>query len=67
MEEREEWILWEKTLISQNGSLYVSVPKTWCLLNNLKKGDKIKVRLLRDGSLKIFNSQRISKAQEERE
>ena len=47
-------IVWDKPLVSQNGSLYIGIPRTWIILHGLKKGDSIKLKLLADGNLKIF-------------
>jgi len=47
-------IVWEKPLVSQNGSLYVGIPRTWIILHGLKKGDNVKLKLLADGNLKIL-------------
>jgi len=47
-------ITWDKPLVSQNGSLYVGIPRTWIILHGLKKGDNIKLKLLADGNLKIL-------------
>ncbi len=55
---QDDWVQWRKSLISQNGSLYVNIPKTWVIINGLKKGDQIRVKLLNDGSLKIIPGKR---------
>jgi len=47
-------ITWDKPLVSQNGSLYIGIPRTWIILHGLKKGDNIRLRLLADGNLKIL-------------
>ena len=47
-------VTWERPLVNQNGSLYVTIPKIWCVLHGMKKGDKITIRLLTDGSLKVM-------------
>jgi len=47
-------IVWEKPLVSQNGSLYIGIPRTWIILHGLKKGDNIKLKLFADGNLKIL-------------
>jgi len=47
-------IAWDKPLISQNGSLYIGIPRTWIILHGLKKGDNVKLKLLADGNLKIL-------------
>ena len=47
-------IVWEKPLVSQNGSLYIGIPRTWIILHGLKKGDNVKLKLLADGNLKIL-------------
>jgi len=47
-------IVWEKPLVSQNGSLYIEIPRTWIILHGLKKGDNVKLKLLADGNLKIL-------------
>jgi len=49
-----ESIVWKKPLVSQNGSLYIGIPKTWVILHNLEKGDAIELKLLKDGNLKIL-------------
>jgi len=58
-------IVWEKPLVSQNGSLYVGIPRTWIILHGLKKGDNVKLKLLADGNLKILVPQ-ISHEENER-
>jgi|GEM_PF-1921752 len=58
-------IVWEKPLVSQNGSLYVGIPRTWVILRGLKKGDMVKLKLLADGNLKILAPQ-ISNEENER-
>jgi len=47
-------IVWKKPLVSQNGSLYIGIPRTWIILHGLKKGDNVKLKLLADGNLKIL-------------
>jgi len=47
-------IAWDKSLVSQNGSLYIGIPRTWVILHGLKKGDNVKLKLLADGNLKIL-------------
>jgi len=47
-------IVWDKPLVSQNGSLYIGIPRTWVILHGLKKGDSVKLKLLADGNLKIL-------------
>jgi len=47
-------IIWDKPLVSQNGSLYIGIPRTWIILHGLKKGDNVKLKLLADGNLKIL-------------
>ena len=47
-------ITWDKPLVSQNGSLYIGIPRTWIILHGLKKGDSVKLKLLADGNLKIL-------------
>ena len=49
-----ESIIWKKSLVSQNGSLYIGIPKTWVILHNLEKGDTIELKLLKDGNIKIL-------------
>ena len=46
-------ISWERSLVNQNGSLFISIPKIWCILYGVKKGDKVALKLLRDGTLKV--------------
>jgi len=58
-------IVWEKPLVSQNGSLYIGIPRTWIILHGLKKGDNVKLKLLADGNLKILVPQ-ISHEENER-
>jgi len=47
-------IAWDKPLVSQNGSLYIGIPRTWVILHGLKKGNNLRLKLLADGSLKIL-------------
>ena len=47
-------IVWDKPLVSQNGSLYIGIPRTWIILHGLKKGDSVKLKLFADGNLKIL-------------
>jgi len=47
-------IAWDKPLVSQNGSLYIGIPRTWIILHGLKKGDSVKLKLLADGNLQIL-------------
>jgi len=47
-------IVWKKPLVSQNGSLYIGIPRTWIILHGLKKGDNVKLKLLAEGNLKIL-------------
>jgi len=49
-----ESIVWKKSLVSQNGSLYIGIPRTWVILHDLEKGDTIELRLLKDGNIKIL-------------
>ncbi len=52
-----DWIEWHKALVNQNGSLYLNIPKTWATIFGLDKGDRVTLRLLSDGSLKIIGKQ----------
>lgn len=53
-------VTWERPLVNQNGSLYVTIPKIWCVLHGIKKGDKITLKLLSDGSLKVTAPREVS-------
>jgi len=49
-----ESIVWKKSLVSQNGSLYIGIPRTWVILHDLEKGDTIELKFLKDGNIKIL-------------
>lgn len=48
-------LYWSRSLTDQRGSLYVSLPKIWCIMKGLSKGDEVVLKMLTDGTLKVIS------------